>query len=93
MEDLFGSEPPPEAVSRFLAEDQLLRFGIRFSGVPDRLFLLGKTVELFNRLREKEQCASLFGPTGAEWTAYYKERMADREAETVGTGEPTAAGK
>ena len=70
MEDLFGPEPPLEAVSRFLAEDQLLRFDTGFSGLPDRLFLLGKTEGLFKRLREKGQYASLFAPTGADWLAY-----------------------
>ena len=70
MEELFGSQPPLEAVSRYLAEDQLLRFGMGIFGLPDRMFLLRTTADILRRLREKGQYASLFGPTGTEWLAF-----------------------
>ncbi|MBQ3860044.1 MAG: helix-turn-helix domain-containing protein [Clostridia bacterium] len=70
MEDRFGGNPPPEAVSRLLAEEQLLCAGTGNSGLPGRLFLLDTTAAFFGKLRERGCRASLFLPAGAEWSAF-----------------------
>ena len=74
LEALYGTNAPPEAVSRLLAEEALLRAdgaGTDPACSPiGRLFLLDTAAALIRRLRERGGCASLFLPTGVEWTAF-----------------------